>query len=98
MELIKNIKTIFKIVVKSSYLIIITALALSSCKKFVQIEPPTNKLVTTSVFDKNSTATAALLSIYAQMQSVPQTLELQTGLSSDEFKNYTSNLTADKLS
>lgn len=78
-------------------LLIYIVLTLYACKKFVEIEPPTTSLVTTSVFEKNSTATAALLSIYAQMQAYPASLNLQTGISSDELKNYTSNLTATNL-
>jgi hypothetical protein len=75
--------------------IICIILIFDSCKKFVQIEPSSTTVVTANVFDKNSTATAAQLAIYAQMQTYPFTIEWATGLSSDELKNYsTSNTTA----
>src|ERR1700749_5037792 len=72
-------------------------LLMASCKKFVEIEPPTTSLLTTNVFEKNSTATAAQLSIYAQMQPYPQYINQPAGLSSDEFKNYSSILTTINL-
>jgi hypothetical protein len=58
-----------------------------ACKKLVLIDPPTTQLVTTNVFTNNSTATAALTSIYAQMSSL-STISTLTGLSSDELTNY----------
>lgn len=77
---------------------ILCILIVSSCKKFVQIEPSSTIVVTANVFDKNSTATAAQLGIYAQMQSYPFQIDWATGLSSDELKNHSSsNLTATNL-
>jgi hypothetical protein len=58
-----------------------------ACKKLVLVDPPTTQLVTTNVFTNNSTAIAALTSIYAQMSSLAQISTL-TGLSSDELTNY----------
>lgn len=76
------------------FLLLSSILVQTSCKKFVEIKPPTTSLVATNVFDKNSTATAAQLAIYAQMQSYPFNIDWTTGLSSDELKNFSSSQTA----
>jgi hypothetical protein len=68
-------------------------LLISSCKKFVEIDPSTTTVVTSNVFDKNSTATAAQLAIYAKMQSFPFQIDWTTGLSSDEIKNHSTSST-----
>lgn len=62
----------------------------ASCKKFVEIPPPTNQLVTASVFASNSTATSAQTAIYTQMQANGDLYNISffTGLSSDELVNY----------
>lgn len=59
-----------------------------SCKKEIAVGPPITKLVTSNVFNDNGTATAAQLSIYAQMSDFPYHLHLATGLSSDELYTY----------
>jgi hypothetical protein len=61
------------------------------CKKFVQIEPPDNTLITASVFNNAGTATAAVTSIYTQMCSNTYVISLSLGLLSDELKNYSSD-------
>jgi len=72
---------------KSILCLLLILVALGSCKKFIDIDPPRTQLVTESVFDNSSTATAALTAIYAKMTSMVN-LESLTGLSSDEFINY----------
>src|SRR6185437_13599524 len=69
------------------------AIGLSSCKKFVQINPPSTQLVTSSVFDNDATATAAQIVIYSQMagNSESYNMELSTGLLGDELTNYSSS-------
>ncbi|PSL28094.1 RagB/SusD family nutrient uptake outer membrane protein [Chitinophaga ginsengisoli] len=59
----------------------------TACKKLVEVAPPKTQLVTTNVFENNSTATAALTSIYGQISSLSD-LSWLTGMSSDEFLNY----------
>jgi hypothetical protein len=67
----------------------ITTLCLAtSCKKLVSVDAPTNALVTTSVFSKDGTAITAQLSVYANLPTYLSTNELYTGLSADEFTNY----------
>jgi len=66
-----------------------------SCKKFVEIPPPTDQLVTSTVFSSDATATDAVLGIYISMMqdklfaSVNTTL--YTGLSSDELTDYSND-------
>lgn len=61
-----------------------------SCKKFVQVNPPTTQLVTSSVFNNDASATAAQVAIYSTMVSHMESmnLEVQTGLLSDELRTY----------
>ncbi|WP_439697433.1 RagB/SusD family nutrient uptake outer membrane protein [Mucilaginibacter sp. AW1-7] len=82
---------------KNTFSLFIGLMLLSSCRKFVQIAPSETVVATANVFDKNSTATAAQLSIYAQMQSNSYPMKRMTGLSSDELKNYSSNTTSINL-
>ena len=84
---------------KSNKIYYITAfifvLTVISCKKFVQISPPETQIINTTVFSSDGTATAALVGIYSQMMnnSYPDFanggITLYSGLSSDEFINYT---------
>ncbi|HWW37876.1 RagB/SusD family nutrient uptake outer membrane protein [Pedobacter sp.] len=78
-----------------AYMLIIScSLFLESCKKFVEIDPPTTQLVTVKVFDNNESAIAALTGIYSRMNNdstLPYTFSLQTGLEADELKNYSTS-------
>ncbi len=62
--------------------------SLEACKKQVTIDPPVTQLVTANVFNDNGTATAAQLSVYAQIYVFPYNLHWTTGLSSDELVTY----------
>ena len=71
---------------------ILIAMALvSSCKSFVEVDPPKNQLVADNLFTDNSTATSAIVSIYSAMingsGANPYRIALLTGLSSDELNN-----------
>jgi hypothetical protein len=68
------------------YFLIIGAAA--GCKKFVQIDPPNDRIVTASVFNNANAATAAVVSIYTQMAAESYSMSLNCGLLSDELKNY----------
>jgi starch-binding outer membrane protein, SusD/RagB family len=63
---------------------------LIGCKKFVEIPPPDTQIVTASVFNNSSTATAALIAIYTQMFSNQESPDMAVyeGLLSDELTNY----------
>lgn len=58
------------------------------CKKFVQIDPPIDQLVTASVFNNDALATSTVTGIYAQMQSESYNITRSTGLLSDELSNF----------
>lgn len=74
---------------KAFLLIAWLLLLCSSCKKFVQIPPPKDELVTSTVFGDSASATAAVLGIYINMISnggiMDGSLSIYTGLSSDEL-------------
>ncbi|PWV47066.1 RagB/SusD family nutrient uptake outer membrane protein [Chitinophaga sp. S165] len=66
-----------------------------SCKKFLTVKVPENRLTNPMVFANDSTATAALVGIYAAMSSQrlnfpsgDQSITLLTGLNADELDNY----------
>ncbi len=61
-----------------------------SCKKFVDIPPPTTELLTSNVFANQSAATAALTGIYTQMESLTESYNLanNNGMLADELTNY----------
>jgi hypothetical protein len=80
---------------KTKYIILISVLIIgvTSCKKFVQISPPTTELVTANVFSDNASATAAQIAIYSKMVgSESANMALLTGLLGDELTNYSSNV------
>jgi len=63
---------------------------MSSCTKFVQVNPPQTKLVTASVFNNNASATSAQTAIYSLMVNNAESynMALYTGLLGDELTNY----------
>jgi len=63
----------------------------ASCKKFVQITPPSTQIVTSSVFNDNNAATAALTAIYSRMQSESWNMAQCTGLLGDELQSSSSS-------
>ena len=72
----------------------------SSCKKFVEIEPAPNLIQTQKVFENDNTATSAAIQIYVLMRVSPQRfteagMSIVGGLSADEIYNTTSNSTWD---
>jgi starch-binding outer membrane protein, SusD/RagB family len=78
-------------IIAISFLIMAT---LVSCKKFIQIGPPNTLLVTTNVFNNNSTATAAVTSIYTQMFNNSESYNIgqNLGLLADELTNYSTSV------
>lgn len=86
---------------KIQYYIICLPLILfeTGCKKFVEIDPPQNQLVTSSVFANDQTAIAATTAIYSasvRTGNLAYIIPFYTGLSGDELTNYsTTNNHAD---
>jgi hypothetical protein len=67
-----------------------------SCKKFVEVGPPDNKVVSAGIFTSDATATAAIIGIYANMSNVgfgsgsKYSVSSLAGLSADELTNFNS--------
>jgi hypothetical protein len=80
-----------KIVILKYFILLLVVGNGIGCRKFVSVNPPVTKLVTESVFNNTGSATAALTSIYSQMQSESYNMSLNTGLLGDEFRNYSSS-------
>ena len=66
---------------------------INSCKKYLEIPPPTTQLVTDSVFNNGASATSAQLAIYAMMVNDDESssISYENGLLSDELTNYNTN-------
>src|ERR1700722_1655084 len=64
-----------------------------SCKKFMEIPPPTSQLETPSVFSSGADATGALTAIYTLMESLTESynMALNTGMLGDVLTNNSSN-------
>jgi hypothetical protein len=65
-----------------------------SCKKFVEIPPPTTEIVTASVFNNDASANSAQLNIYNEMENANQDLyfmSVNNGLLGDELTSYSTN-------
>lgn len=67
------------------------------CKKYLEVGHPPNRMTSEDVFSNDNTATAALLAIYAGMESsnIVYNKFLSFGIASDEFTNY--RTTADAI-
>jgi hypothetical protein len=75
--------------------IIFSMTILTSCKKFVEIDPPKNLIISETVFERDETAISTLTGIYGRMVndgSLPYNVSLYCGLSSDELKCYSISL------
>ncbi|UYQ91772.1 RagB/SusD family nutrient uptake outer membrane protein [Chitinophaga horti] len=86
---IRSVKT--NIVITS--LISIFCLSLWSCKDFLDIDPPKNRLITKSVFNTGETANAAVLNIYSAMgnpyeSATTFSIAALAGLSADELNTF----------
>ncbi|GHN02267.1 membrane protein [Cytophagales bacterium WSM2-2] len=70
-----------------------------ACESFVKIDPPKTQLINTVVFQSDATATSALTGIYSKMMEAlagsfaNYKVNLCGGLSSDELKDYSNNVT-----
>src|SRR5450755_2021100 len=71
---------------------------ITGCTKFVTVDPPVTQLVTSSVFENDQTAIAAMNGIYSFMESNAgfsnggtESVGFFGGLSADELTNYSSS-------
>jgi len=70
-------------------------LSLLSCKKFVEADPPANRLIAQSVFNNDVTAMSVMTGVYqdmtfnlSQFASGERSLSVLCGLSADELTNF----------
>lgn len=74
---------------------------LAGCDQFLELSPPKTEIATISVFSSNSTANAAITSIYARMAtqsgSPHANIAWLSGLSADEFTSYSTTPTLNEL-
>lgn len=77
---------------------VVLATGITSCREFIEIDPPKTTLTTSTVFSSEETADAAILRIYISMTqyytsfaSGETSLTNLSGLASDEFQNYNSS-------
>lgn len=76
----------------TTYIILISLL--TGCESFLDIDAPKDQLVTTTTFDNDSHANAAMLGLYISMNTLGNTsfrIPLLTGLYADELTTYASN-------
>jgi hypothetical protein len=76
--------------------LILYSLLTLSCKDFIDVGPPKDKLVSENVYTNDGTATASILGIYSKMMTQPGLFSFNTtflpGLSADEFTTSSSTL------
>jgi hypothetical protein len=80
-----------------NYILILLLIFFSGCKKFVQISPPYNQLVSDKVFANDATASATVNGIYSEMISNSQQfssgfITLFTGMAADELYYYSASI------
>lgn len=72
--------------------IYISIFVFSSCKKFIDIDPPKTEIISEYVFTSDASVKSAIRGLYSRMMTnqsfINGDLELYTGLSSDELENY----------
>jgi len=84
----------------SGFSFILILMLTSSCKKFLEIDSPQNKILSDKVFENNETATSAMVGIYSNMAGKSfgfasgdrGAISCIAGLSADEFRSYTATL------
>lgn len=87
--------------IKNIFLLSVSIIfCLTSCKKFLQVNPSSSLIETNDVFSNDQTALAAVSGVYVQIRLSTTALansgtSLYTGLSSDEIYNTSSSSTAD---
>lgn len=76
------------------YFLCLGTLCVSGCEDFLSVGVPKDQLVSESVFESDSHASAALMGIYAQMYNNGNNtynIPFQSGLASDELTNHSTN-------
>src|SRR3954469_6053269 len=87
---------------KLPFLFILTfSIFIGSCKKFIEVGPPKDLILSSAVYSNDATATAVMKGIYSQMTGSGSfasggvnSVTFLTGLSADEFKNFRTDPTS----
>lgn len=91
-------KFLSKASLRNGVYFVIFSLCLSSCKKFLEIEPPLDKFEVGRVFENDETATSAVTGIYSKMAADGfasgdrGSISVLAGLSADEFISHSALL------
>lgn len=77
----------------SKYLLLLIAISIMGCNKFIDIDPPKTQVASDNVFKENATAAAVLTGLYAQLSSNGLFtgrggISFKTALSADELTLY----------
>src|SRR5688572_12239028 len=83
---------------KILYILLAALSAVSSCKKFIEVEPPVDRPITAEVFSNDDAATSAVRGIYANIVQTNLAianggLSILSGLSADEIVNTAASTT-----
>lgn len=81
----------------NTLMLLIVLGTLCSCRKFVEIDPPTNQITSKSAFSNEATANAAIVGIYSRMMqgSIVQNTTPYAGMSADELLSYSQDFKAE---
>lgn len=81
--------------IKIFFFLIAFSIVLFGCKKFVEADAPVDRLVTTTVFSNDATASSAMAGVYSNMINAGfangglfSSINILSGLSADELINY----------
>ena len=82
--------------------LVVWVISMVACDDFVNIDPPRNEVVEETVFTSDETALAAMNGVYVRMNGQIGTffnssLEVHTGLVSDELNNFLNNQNYDQI-
>lgn len=78
----------------NNLLVLLLMIGLNSCKKFVEVDPPKNLILSSNVYNNDASATGVMRGIYTQMMNASSfvsgttSVTIASGLSSDEFINF----------
>jgi len=84
----------FILPLKKSVAVLTSIVVVTSCTKFVDVAPPSDQVISETVFTSDGTATAAVVGMYSQMmgnanQFTSAYMTIYAGLYADELYNYT---------
>ncbi len=84
--------------IRKTLLLLVVSLVILSCKKFLEVGSPKDKISPGQVFENDQIATSAITGIYSKMATSGfasgdnRSVTVLAGLSADELRSYTSSL------